>query len=45
MSTRIIPFDYQGQTITFNADNWINATVAAAHFDKIPNEWLRLAST
>ena len=45
MSARIVPFDYQGQAITFNADGWINATVAAASFEKAPNEWLRLSST
>ncbi|WP_397443047.1 KilA-N domain-containing protein [Pseudomonas chlororaphis] len=45
MSARIIPFDYQGQVVTFNADGWINATVAAARFGKVPNEWLRLSST
>ncbi|MCS4261681.1 KilA domain-containing protein [Pseudomonas protegens] len=45
MKTRIIPFDYQGQAVTFNADGWINATIAAARFDKAPNDWLRLGST
>lgn len=45
MKTRIIPFDYQGQAVTFNADGWINATIAAARFDKAPNDWLRLSST
>jgi hypothetical protein len=45
MSARIIPFDYQGQAVTFNADGWINATVAATRFGKVPNEWLRLSST
>lgn len=45
MKTRIIPFDYQGQAVTFNANGWINATIAAARFDKAPNDWLRLGST
>ncbi|WP_055136756.1 KilA-N domain-containing protein [Pseudomonas corrugata] len=45
MSARIIPIDYQGQAITFNADGWINATEAATRFGKVPNEWLRLSST
>lgn len=45
MKTRIIPFDYQGQAVTFNANGWINATIAAARFDKAPNNWLRLGST
>jgi len=45
MKARIIPFDYQGQAVTFNTDGWINATLAAARFDKAPNDWLRLGST
>ncbi|NYH08171.1 KilA-N domain-containing protein [Pseudomonas moraviensis] len=45
MKDRIIPFDYQGQAVTFNADGWINSTVAAARFGKVPNDWLRLGST
>jgi hypothetical protein len=45
MSARIIPFDYQGQAVSFNTDGWINATVAATRFGKVPNEWLRLSST
>ncbi len=42
MSTRIIPFDYDGQAVRFNADGWINATEAAARFGKEPTQWLRL---
>jgi hypothetical protein len=42
MSARIQPFDYQGQAVTFNSDGWINATEAAARFDKEPAQWLRL---
>lgn len=45
MIARIVPFDYQGQSVTFNADGWINATVAAAQFGKEPAQWLRLDST
>lgn len=45
MSTRIIPFDYDGQAVRFNADGWINATEAAARFGKAPNDWLRLPDT
>lgn len=45
MSTRIIPFDYQGQVVAFNADGWINATEAAARFGKRPVDWLRLGET
>ncbi|ROM16890.1 DNA-binding protein [Pseudomonas protegens] len=45
MKIRIIPFDYQGHAVTFNADGWINATMAATRFNKAPNDWLRLGST
>ncbi|AZE13476.1 Phage protein [Pseudomonas chlororaphis subsp. aureofaciens] len=45
MSARSILCDCLGQTIAFNADGWINAPVAAARFDKAPNEWLDLDST
>ena len=45
MSARIIPFNYQGQVVTFNADGWINATEATARFGKEPVQWLRLDST
>ncbi|MGE8100350.1 KilA-N domain-containing protein [Pseudomonas fluorescens] len=42
MTARIIPFDYEGQAVRFNADGWINATEAAAQFGKEPAQWLRL---
>lgn len=42
MTARIIPFDYEGQAVRFNSDGWINATEAAARFDKEPAQWLRL---
>ena len=42
MTAKIIPFDYEGQAVRFNADGWINATEAAARFDKEPAQWLRL---
>ncbi|MEB0091799.1 KilA-N domain-containing protein [Pseudomonas sp. CCI4.2] len=42
MSATIIPFDYEGHTVRFNADGWINATEAAARFGKEPAQWLRL---
>ena len=42
MSAKIIPFDYEGQPVRFNADGWINATEAAARFGKEPAQWLRL---
>lgn len=45
MSARIVPFDFQGQTVAFNADGWINATEAAARFGKRPVDWLKLEDT
>ncbi|MEZ1837374.1 KilA-N domain-containing protein [Pseudomonas putida] len=42
MTAKIIPFDYEGQVVRFNADGWIHATEAAARFGKEPHEWLRL---
>lgn len=45
MSVRIVPFDFQGQAVTFKSDGWINATEAAARFGKRPVDWLRLDET
>jgi hypothetical protein len=45
MSARIIPFDYEGQTVRFNADGWLHATEIAESFGKEPAQWLRLDST
>lgn len=45
MTAKIIPFDYEGQVVRFNADGWIHATEAAARFGKEPHEWLRLPDT
>lgn len=45
MSVRIIPFDFQGQTVAFNSEGWVNATKAAARFGKRPVDWLRLEET
>lgn len=45
MTAKIIPFDYDGQVVRFNADGWIHATEAAARFGKEPHEWLRLPDT
>lgn len=45
MSARIVPFDFQGQVVTFNSEGWINATEAAARFGKRPVDWLRLDET
>lgn len=44
-ATGVIPFDYQGEAVAFNADGWINATQAAAQFGKEPHDWLRLPDT
>ncbi|CAI8907437.1 hypothetical protein EMIT0373P_31001 [Pseudomonas chlororaphis] len=41
MNARSILCDCLGQTVAFNTDGWINATVAAARFDKAPQ---RMAS-
>lgn len=45
MSARIIPFDYEGQTVRFNGDGWLHATEIAERFGKEPAQWLRLDST
>jgi len=45
MSARIVPIDYEGQAVRFNAEGWINATEAAARFGKLPHDWLRLPDT
>jgi len=41
----VISLSFEGITVQFNLDGWINATRAAARFGKVPNEWLRLSST
>lgn len=41
----VITRDYQGHTISYQADGWFNATAAAAKWGKAPAEWLRLPST
>lgn len=45
MSARIIPFEYEGQPVRFNAEGWLHATEIAERFGKLPNEWLRLPDT
>lgn len=45
MSAKIIPFDYEGQAVRFNADGWLHATEIAERFGKEPAQWLRLDST
>ena len=39
MSAPIIPFDYQGQAVRFNADGWLNATQIAERFGKRLDRW------
>lgn len=41
----IIPHDYQGQPVRFNADGWLHATEIAARFGREPRDWLRLHET
>lgn len=41
----IIKLDFQGSPISFDTDGWINATEAAAKFNKKAYEWLRLPAT
>lgn len=38
----VIQIDFEGSPVRFNADGWINATEAAARFNKEPAQWLRL---
>lgn len=45
MSARIIPFDYQGQAVSFNAEGWLHATVIAERFGKRLDHWLDNAET
>ncbi|WP_019410433.1 KilA-N domain-containing protein [Pseudomonas psychrophila] len=45
MSARIIPFDYEGQAVRFNADGWLHATEIAERFGRKPAHWLELHST
>jgi len=45
MSARIIPFDYEGQPVRFNADGWLHATEIAERFGKRANDWSSLPST
>jgi hypothetical protein len=45
MSTRIVPFDYDGQPVRFNGDGWLHATEIAERFGKKSAHWLELDST
>lgn len=38
--SNVIPFEYQGHTIRFSEDGWINATDIAKRFGKEPHDWL-----
>lgn len=43
--SNVIPFRYQGQSVRFNSDGWINATdIAAGHGLRLDN-WLRNKET
>lgn len=41
----LIALNYNDFEIRLNEDGWFNATVAASHFGKNPNDWLRLPAT
>lgn len=43
--SNIITADYNGTQVFFQDDAYLNATAIAKHFNKLPNEWLRLEST
>lgn len=45
MSAKIIPFEYEGQAVRFNAEGWLHATEIAERFGKKPGHWLELDST
>lgn len=44
-ASNVIPLQYEGQSFSFNAIGWINATEAAKRFGKRPTDWLKLDST
>jgi len=45
VSARIIPFDYDGQPVRFNAEGWLHATEIAERFGKRLDHWLENAET
>lgn len=45
MTAALVRLDYQGISFSFNEDGWIDATAAAAHYGKRPNDWLALDET
>lgn len=45
MTASLVRLDYQGSTVSFNEEGWINATEIAARYGKSPNDWLEQAET
>ena len=45
MSKKLVASEYQGLQFHFTDDAWFNATEAAKHFGKRPNDWLNLKET
>lgn len=45
MNSNTILKPYDGMNIPFTSEGYLNATVTAAHFDKLPNDYLRLPET
>lgn len=43
--SNIIPIEYDGHSMRFFEDGWIDATTAAEKFGRVPNEFLRLPET
>lgn len=43
--SNVIPFNYKGQAVQFNADGWINATSVAKEYGKRPVDWLKQDET
>ena len=42
---QIVTRTYEGHAIAYQDDGWFNATQAAAKYDKVPNELMRLPAT
>jgi len=41
----VIPFEYQGQPVSFDVEGWINATEIAKRYGKRPTDWLKQDET
>lgn len=41
----VIPLNYQGAPVQFNADGWLHATEIARRFNRRPVDWLHLPET